>query len=183
MKYQRRLNVTAMHQNPIQDRPLRAQNVLALTDTSSPVAEDLGRSEPVSEDLIWWLSQEQIGERIMLFAGDGVEEWLEKCDLRRFKEMKMNGQVWYARVRRNGKLDRARWRFENWQLLGYSKDQYALIRWALFKMDGGWDIHDVYGIIDLFWTVHLGQPPLTVDSVRGWWTFSSVMAQKGFQWP
>lgn len=169
---------------PIQNRPHRIRNVLALSDTSEPVEEDLGRSEPVSDDLLWWLSEEAIGDRTMVFAGDGVEEWLEYVDLRRFKEItEEDGQVWYARVRRNGKLDRARWRYRGWQLLGYSKDQYCLIRWALWAMDNGLAPGEAYLLIDPFWAVHKGQSPLGINQVASWISFRGNMANNGFQWP
>jgi hypothetical protein len=168
---------------PPQNRPHRARNVLALSDVSEPTANDLGRSEPVSDDLIWWLHEDMIGDRIMLFAGDGVEEWLESAGIRQFEEQFHDGQVWYARLRRNGKLDRTRWRFQHYQLLGHSKDQYALIRWSLKMMDAGWSPLDVYGVIDPFWTVHKGQPPLTVSKIILWIRLRGSMVSQGMQWP
>lgn len=179
----RRVNQDVVRRLPTQNRPHRAKTVLALSDTDKPEAEDLGRSEPVREGLRWWLSEDMIGERTMVFAGDGVEEWLEYVGLRRFKEMHSDGQVWYARIRRNGKIDRARWRYDGWQLLGYSKDQYALIRWSLWLMGKGHTADEAYGYIDPFWIVHKGQSPLNVRKVISWWGFRLVMANQGMQWP
>lgn len=173
-------------QLPSQNRPHRIRNVLALSDTSEPELADLGRSEPVSEDLIWWLSDEWMQGRTLFFAGDGVEEWLQEAGFRRFEPMVSNGQTWYVRVRRNGARDTGRWRLgkSNYQLLGFSKDQYALIRWALWMRNThGWKASEILAILTMFWEVHLGQAPLSTNKVESWNSFQSVMRSKGLQWP
>jgi hypothetical protein len=176
-----------VRENPIQNRRRGPKPVLALTDTQERSEIDLGRSEPLREDLIWWLSDEWMEDRTIYFADDGVEQWLEDVGYRQFKELHDPSGSWLVRVRRNGSTDQARWRFgkgpDSSQLLGYSKDQFALIRWALWARDNDWSTSEIYGVIDPFWNQCKGQAPLTPAKISSWLAYRSAMANRGLQWP
>jgi hypothetical protein len=93
----------------------------------------------------------------------------------------LTDQTYLARVGTDGSLSsHAR---AHTGMSSLTAEQYQLIAWCMWRKRNGWTSPEVTQVLRYFWHNEPGQPPLSDQSVNGWWRVHLAHKKEGMEWP